>query len=99
MFGNYEAAAQHAAATQKLSNGRDAIYGEAFQKIIQRPELTVGDPIGALARLGLGRALSESGDQDGAKAAYASLFALWQNADPGLPVVKAARAEQERLTH
>ena len=197
LFGNYEPAARHAAAAQKLSNGRDAVYGEAlalafardsssaaaladdlekrfpadtsvrfhyiptiraqialnhndpesaiellqtstvyefgtptsgflgsygalystfvrgqawlalkhgpqaeaeFQKIIQRPELLVGDPIGPLARLGLGRALLESGDRDGAEAAYASLFELWKNADPDLPILKVARAEQARLT-
>jgi DNA-binding SARP family transcriptional activator len=55
------------------------------------------DPIDALARLQLARALARSGDTVKAKRAYDDLLTLWKNADPDMPMLKAARAEYARL--
>jgi hypothetical protein len=68
-----------------------------FQRILDHPSIVLVDPMGALARLQLARALAVSGDTTKAKSAYNDLFALWKNADPDIAIVKAARAEYARL--
>ena len=55
------------------------------------------DPIDALARLQLARALALSGDTLKAKSTYNDLLTLWKNADPDVPVLREARAEYARL--
>jgi hypothetical protein len=68
-----------------------------FQKILHHRGIVVSDPIGALARLQLGRALALSGDKTNAKAAYQDFLTLWKDADPALPILQQARAEFARL--
>ena len=75
-------------------------YAEAaaeFQKVLDHRGIVVSDPIGALARLQLGRAFALSGDKTKAKAAYQDFLTLWKDADPGIPVLKQATAEYARL--
>jgi hypothetical protein len=55
------------------------------------------DPMDAMARLQLARALALSGDTAKAKRAYEDLFALWKDADPEIPIVNEARAEHAKL--
>jgi len=64
-----------------------------FQRILDHRSIVLVDPMEAMARLQLGRALALSGDTVKAKRAYDELLMLWKNADPDLPVLKAARAE------
>jgi hypothetical protein len=54
-------------------------------------------PQGALARLGLARARHLAGDVSGSRMAYQDFFALWKDADPGIPVLQQARAEYATL--
>ncbi|MCU1263088.1 MAG: serine/threonine protein kinase with repeat [Bryobacterales bacterium] len=68
-----------------------------FQKILDHRGIVVSDPIGALARLQLGRALAMSGDRTKAKAAYQDFLTLWRDADPDIPILKQAKAEYARL--
>jgi serine/threonine protein kinase/tetratricopeptide (TPR) repeat protein len=68
-----------------------------FQRILDHPSIVLVDPMAALARLQLARALALSGDTVKAKSAYSDLLTLWKNADPGIPVLKEARAEYARL--
>jgi hypothetical protein len=68
-----------------------------FQKILDHPGVVVNDVIGALARLGLGRAYALTGDIAKAKTAYQDFFALWKNADPDIPILKQAKAEYAKL--
>jgi tetratricopeptide (TPR) repeat protein len=68
-----------------------------FQRIVDHPSIVLVDPMGALARLQLARALALSGDTVKAKSAYRDLLTLWKNADPDIPVLKDARAEHARL--
>ncbi len=68
-----------------------------FQKILDHPGLAQNEPIAALAHLGLARAYAASNDRGKARAAYRDFLALWKNADPDLPVLKAAAAEYSRL--
>jgi tetratricopeptide (TPR) repeat protein len=68
-----------------------------FQKILDHRGLVLADPMGARARLELGRAWAASGDAVKAKAAYADFLALWKDADPDIPILRQARAENARL--
>jgi serine/threonine protein kinase/tetratricopeptide (TPR) repeat protein len=68
-----------------------------FQKVLDHRGLVVSDPIGALARLQLGRALAMSGDSARAKVAYRAFLDGWRDADADLPVLKQAQAEFARL--
>ena len=68
-----------------------------FQKIVDRRGVVVSDPVGALARYELARAYAVSGDSSKARAAYAGVVALWGAADPDVPLVRRAKAEQAAL--
>ena len=68
-----------------------------FQKILDHRTIVLADPMDALARLQLARALEASGDTARAKSSYRDLFALWKDADLDVPVLKQARAEYARL--
>ncbi len=68
-----------------------------FQKILDHSGIVVSDPIGALARLQLGRAFALSGDKSRAKAAYEDFLTLWKDADPGIPLLLQAKREYARL--
>jgi Flp pilus assembly protein TadD len=68
-----------------------------FQRILDHRGIVVSDPIGALARVQLGRALVLAGDPTRAKAAYQDFLTLWKDADPDIPVLRQARAEYSRL--
>ena len=52
---------------------------------------------GALARLGLARAYAVEGDTAKARVAYQDFFALWKDADPGIPILVAAKSEYAKL--
>jgi serine/threonine protein kinase/tetratricopeptide (TPR) repeat protein len=68
-----------------------------FQKILDHRGIVLADPIGALAHLQLGRAYTLSGDKTKAKTAYQDFLTLWKDADPGIPILKQARAEYAKL--
>jgi hypothetical protein len=57
----------------------------------------VNQPIGALARLQIGRAYAMQSETDKAKAAYQDFLTLWKNADPNILVLKKAKAEYAKL--
>jgi len=68
-----------------------------FQKILDHRGIVSSDPIGVLAHLQLGRALTLSGDKAGAKAAYQDFLTLWKDADPEIPLLVQAKAEYAKL--
>ena len=68
-----------------------------FQKFIDHRGLVVTFPWGALARLGLARAYALQGDTAKARAAYQDFLGLWKDADPGIPILKEAKAEYAKL--
>jgi eukaryotic-like serine/threonine-protein kinase len=68
-----------------------------FQRILDHRSMVLVDPMDAMARLQLARALVLSGDNVNAKSAYNDLLTLWKNADPDVPVLREARAEYARL--
>jgi hypothetical protein len=68
-----------------------------FQKILDHRGVEGGDPISALAHLQLARAVALAGDKAKARAAYDHFLTLWKDADPGVPILKQARAEYLEL--
>ena len=68
-----------------------------FQKIIDHPGIVLNELIGALAHLQLGRAYAMQGDSAKAKTAYQDFLALWEDADPDIPILKKAKAEYAKL--
>jgi hypothetical protein len=80
-----------------LAAHRGAEAAAEFEKILDHPGIVVSDPVGAAARLQLGRALALSGDTTKAKVAYQNFLTLWKDADPDLPILKQARAEYAKL--
>ena len=68
-----------------------------FQRILDHRSIVLVDPMDAMARLQLARALALSGDTGKAKGAYDDLFTLWKTADPDIPVLTQGRAEYARL--
>jgi eukaryotic-like serine/threonine-protein kinase len=80
-----------------LAAGQGAHAAREFQKILDHPGIMVGDPIGVLARLQLGRASAMQGDVAKAKATYQDFLTLWKDADPDIPVLKQAKAEYGKL--
>ena len=68
-----------------------------FQKILDHRGIVLYGPIGALARLQLGRAYALQGDTAKAKTAYHDFLMLWKDADPDVPILQAAKAEYAKL--
>jgi eukaryotic-like serine/threonine-protein kinase len=68
-----------------------------FQKILDHRGIVLNEPIGALARLQLGRAYAMQGDTAKAKTAYQDFLTLWKGAEPDIPILKQAKAEYAKL--
>jgi hypothetical protein len=80
-----------------LAANRPVEAAAEFQKILDHRSIVLVDPMDALARLQLARALALSGDAVKARSAYDDLLTLWKNADAKIPVIDQARAEYDRL--
>ena len=78
-----------------LHRGSEAA-GE-FQKFIDQRAAVVNSPFGALAHLWLGRARALEGNAVAARKSYEEFITLWKDADPDIPILRAAKAELENL--
>jgi len=78
-----------------LQNGSAA--AAEFQKVIDHPGIVQGNPVGALAHLGVARAYALQGDTTKSRAAYQDFLTLWKDADPDVPILQQARAEYAKL--
>jgi eukaryotic-like serine/threonine-protein kinase len=74
--------------------GRAAVE---FQKLLDHRGAVANSVLGPLARLGIARALVLVGDTAEARAQYESLLELWRDADPGLAILRQARAEYQAI--
>jgi eukaryotic-like serine/threonine-protein kinase len=68
-----------------------------FQKIVDRFGVGPLDPVHAMARLQLARALRMAGENTKAKAAYQDFLERWKSADPGIPILRDALVESASL--
>ena len=80
-----------------LAAHRGAEAATEFHRVLDHPGIVFADPVGALARLQLARALVSSGKLAQAKTAYQDFLNLWKDADPDIPVLAQAKAEYSRL--
>ena len=90
-----------------LAAGQGNAAAAEFQKILDHSGIAWNCWTGALARLGVarGNALqsksSQGADADASRAkalaAYKDFLTLWKDADPGIPILKEAKAEYAKL--
>jgi len=90
-----------------LAAGQGTAAAAEFQKILDHSGIVWNCWTGALARLGVARAnaleakSSHGADADAAHtralAAYKDFLALWKDADPDIPILKQAKAEEAKL--
>jgi eukaryotic-like serine/threonine-protein kinase len=90
-----------------LAAGRSKEAAQEFQKILDHSGLVWNCWTGALAHLGVARAntlqatTSQGPEADAARArarsAYNDFLTLWKDADPNIPVLKQAKAEDAKL--
>ncbi len=90
-----------------LAAGQGKPAAAEFQKILDHSGMVWNCWTGALAHLGVGRAnalqsrTSQGADSDAARvralAAYKDFLTLWKDADPGIPLLIAAKSEYAKL--
>jgi DNA-binding winged helix-turn-helix (wHTH) protein/tetratricopeptide (TPR) repeat protein len=88
-----------------LAAGQGSAAAAEFQKILDHSGIVWNCWTGALAHLGVARAnalqsrSSQGGDADRVRAleAYKDFLTLWKDADPGIPILKQAKAEYAKL--
>jgi serine/threonine protein kinase/tetratricopeptide (TPR) repeat protein len=80
-----------------LAANEGALAAAEFQKILDHRGIVGACETGPLARLGLARAYALQGDSAKSRAAYQDFLTLWKDADPGIPVLVAAKSELARL--
>ena len=68
-----------------------------FQRIVDHRSIVLVDPIDAVARLQLARALVATGDTARARVAYQDFLTLWKQADTDVPILKQAQMEAAKL--
>jgi eukaryotic-like serine/threonine-protein kinase len=78
-----------------------------FKRVLKYRVVEYGDPVGALANLGLARAYvleaqsAQGPDADAARAkaraSYQDFLAIWKDADPNIPIHIAAKSEYAKL--
>jgi DNA-binding winged helix-turn-helix (wHTH) protein len=76
---------------------RDGRAAAEFQKLLQHRGLVGECALGALAQVGLARALVLAGDTVNAKREYESFLRLWADADSTIPVLVQAKAEYHAI--
>jgi eukaryotic-like serine/threonine-protein kinase len=90
-----------------LGGGQSRAAATEFQKILDHSGIVWNCWTGALAHLGVARAnrqqasTSQGAEADAARvralAAYKDFLTLWKGADPGIPILKEAKAEYAKL--
>jgi serine/threonine protein kinase/Flp pilus assembly protein TadD len=80
-----------------LAEGKSTEARIEFQKVLDHPGITRNFITGALAHLGLGRALAQAGDKEKARAEIQKFLDIWKDADPNLPLLKEARTQLSTL--
>jgi tetratricopeptide (TPR) repeat protein len=82
-----------------LAMHREEEAATEFSRLLAHPGLAAGDPVDAAARRQLARArvLAPEGEMTKTKSAYTDILTLWRNADPGIPILKQAKAEYAHL--
>ena len=80
-----------------LAAGQGTAAAGQFQELLNHRHFLMGSYRAPLTQLGLARAYALAGDAAKARVAYQEFFALWKDADPGIPILVAAKAEYAKL--
>jgi serine/threonine protein kinase/tetratricopeptide (TPR) repeat protein len=80
-----------------LKAGQGGEAAQEFQKILDHRAIFGNDTIVPLAHLGLGRAYALQGDNVRSRVEYQNFFGIWKDADPDLPLLRAAKAEYAKV--
>ena len=80
-----------------LSMHQGAEAAVEFQKFLDHRGVAVNSPLGAIARLQLGRSYALAGDKTKARHAYLEFLELWKDADSDIPILKQAKVEYAKL--
>jgi eukaryotic-like serine/threonine-protein kinase len=80
-----------------LHGGAAKMAIDELQRIIDHPGSAPQSPLHPLAHLQQARAYALAGDAAKARKGYQDFLALWKDADADVPILKAARAEYERM--
>ena len=70
---------------------------QEFQRLLDVRGANGIDVLVPIAHLGLARAYALEGDDARSRVAYQDFFAMWKNADSDVPILKAAKAEYEKV--
>ncbi|HXW57012.1 MAG TPA: tetratricopeptide repeat protein, partial [Candidatus Cybelea sp.] len=68
-----------------------------FQTVIDNPGWPDWEPFKPLSQLGLAQTYAKQGDSENSRKAYDDFFATWKDADPGIPILRQAKAEYRKL--
>jgi tetratricopeptide (TPR) repeat protein len=79
----------------RAGQGQQAVA--EFQKVLDHRGIVGNFILGALAHLQLGRAQAMMGDKAAARKSYEDFLTLWKDADPDVPILRAAKAEYAKL--
>ncbi|HUQ51457.1 MAG TPA: protein kinase [Gammaproteobacteria bacterium] len=77
-----------------LAAQRPAEAAAEFKRLVDHRSIVLVDPIDALARLQLARALTLAGDTTAASSVYDDLLVRWSSADADIALVAEARAQR-----
>jgi eukaryotic-like serine/threonine-protein kinase len=80
-----------------LAAHRGAEAAAEFRKILDHRGVDLSDPVGALARLQLGRAYAVQGNLIEARTAYQAFLELWKNSELEVPILAKAKKEYAEL--
>jgi len=69
-----------------------------FEAVISHPGWPDWEPFEPLSQLGLARVYAKQGESEKSRKAYDDFFATWKDADPGIPILRQAKAEYTKLT-
>lgn len=78
-----------------LHKGKEA--AAEFQDFLDHRGIALNSPLGALARLQLGRAYALQDNSAQSRAAYQDFFGLWGDADRDIPILITAKSEYAKL--
>jgi DNA-binding winged helix-turn-helix (wHTH) protein/Tfp pilus assembly protein PilF len=80
-----------------LVAGDGAKAGNQFRSLIEQRGMVLNSTLAPLAHLGQARAFAQAGHPAEAREAYEEFFKIWKDADPGIPLLRKAHAEADRL--
>ena len=79
-----------------MAAGENAKAVAEFEKLLDLRGWPDWELFAPLAQLGL--ALLCQGDRDESRKGYDDFFTTWKDADPNMPILRQARAEDKKLT-